>query len=156
VKVCHPPFLHSSLVGLTINVAVRLVSLRDADRKASQTCTYVTFTTGNGCCSEYARRNHPQAQQRDQRCSGRSQVKSAVFRLRRYCAFRHARRLRQAHRRRNREMEQGRQVRGHQGGLIVTPTNIPYVPFRGFRASATRCCAASYFQAACRRWVQAV
>jgi tripartite-type tricarboxylate transporter receptor subunit TctC len=48
---------------------------------------------------EYARRNHPQAQQRDQRCFGRSQAKSAAFRPGRYCAFRHARRLRQAHRR---------------------------------------------------------
>ena len=36
-----------------------------------------------------------------------------------------ARRLRQAHRRRNREMGQGDQVRGHQGGVIFQVRGIP-------------------------------
>ena len=46
-----------------------------------------------------------------------------------------ARRLRQAHRRRNREVGQGDQVRGHQGGVICVPVTFHNFPFREWLVS---------------------
>ena len=66
---------------------------------------------------EHARRDRRQAQQGDQCRPRRSQDQGAARRPGRHGACGLARRLRQAHRRRNREMGQGGQVRGHQGGL---------------------------------------
>ena len=57
--------------------------------------------------------------------SRRSQDEGAACRPGRHGACRLARRLRQAHRRRNREMGQGGQVRGHQAGVIRSSADIP-------------------------------
>ena len=59
-----------------------------------------------------------EAQQGDQRRTCRSHREGTPSRLGRHGAYGFARRLRQAHRRRNREMGQGHQVRGYQGELI--------------------------------------
>ena len=67
---------------------------------------------------DYALRDCRQAQQGDQRGPCRSQDQGAACRLWRHGACGLACRLRQAHRRRNREVGQGNQVRGDQGELI--------------------------------------
>ena len=67
---------------------------------------------------EHAHRNRRQAQQGDQRGPRRSQDQGAARRPGRHGACRLARRLRQAHRRRDREVGQGGQVLRRQAGLI--------------------------------------
>ena len=66
----------------------------------------------------HAGRDHREAQQGDQRDPRRSQGEGAVYRARRIAAPGLARRLRQAARRRNREVGQGGQVLGRQARLI--------------------------------------
>ena len=72
---------------------------------------------GVGAPKEHARRDHRQAQQGDQRGARRSQDQGAACRPRRHGARRLARRLRQAHRRRNRKMGQGDPRGEHQARL---------------------------------------
>ena len=73
---------------------------------------------------EYARCHHRSAQQNDQRRSRRSRHKSALRRSWRRRGSRHAGRLRQVHRKRNREMGQGDQVRGYQSRLIAVQRQL--------------------------------
>ena len=67
---------------------------------------------------EHARRDRRQAQQGDQCGPRRSQDQGAACRLGRHGASGLARRLRQAHRRRNREVGQGDPGGQHQAGVI--------------------------------------
>jgi tripartite-type tricarboxylate transporter receptor subunit TctC len=83
--------------------------------------------------------------------ASRFQDHGAFCRFGRSVAADDACRLRQVHRRRSREMGQGGQVRGHQGGLIGAPCKYS-ITFR-FRESTTPCCAASSFLAASPRRV---
>ena len=66
---------------------------------------------------EHARRDHRQAQQGDQRCSCRPQDQSTLCRAERNGPWRHARRFREAHRRRNGEVEQSHPHGQHQTGV---------------------------------------
>jgi len=66
---------------------------------------------------EYAPRNHREAQQRDQCGARRPQDEGTVCRSGRHGAARPARRFREAHRGRNREVGEGGQVRRPQGGV---------------------------------------
>jgi tripartite-type tricarboxylate transporter receptor subunit TctC len=91
---------------------------------------------GIGVPRNTPRRNHRHAQQRDQCGSWQYGDPGSVRRPGRDRVSNLAWRVRQVHRCRHREMGQGGQVRGHQGGLIVA---------RPPRASATRCCAALSF-----------
>ncbi len=82
---------------------------------------------------EHARRDHRQAQQGDQRRPRRSQDEGAACRPGRHAACRLARRLRQAHRRGNREVGQGDPGGQHQGGVtrsVVTRRYSIILPFR--------------------------
>ena len=76
--------------------------------------------------------------------SRRSQDQGAACRPGRHGACRLARRLRQAHRRRNREVGQGDQVRGHQAGVTGRSrrhsiTSRCTKPLRGRERVATVC-----------------
>ena len=66
---------------------------------------------------EHARRDHRQAQQGDQRCSCRPRNQSTLCRAERNGPWRHARRFRKAHRRRNGEVEQSHPDGQHQTGV---------------------------------------
>ena len=73
---------------------------------------------------EHAGRDRRQAQQGDQRGPRRSQDQGAACRPGRHGACRLARRLRQAHRRRNREVGQGDPGGQHQAG-VISAADIP-------------------------------
>src|SRR5262245_34873629 len=78
-----------------------------------------------GLCApkNHAAGDHRKAQYGDQYGARRSQVEGTVRRLRRHGAARLARRLRQTHRRRHREMGQGGEVVGCKAG--VTGRDVP-------------------------------
>ena len=84
---------------------------------------------------EHARRDRRQAQQGDQRGPRRSQDEGAACRPGRHGACGLARRLRQAHRRRNREVGQGDPGSRHQGGVRPVVNVQTFHKFRSANAS---------------------
>ena len=80
---------------------------------------------GHRRSEEYAGRDHPDAQQGHRCGSCRSQDEGAARRPRRHGARGLPRRLRQAHRRRDREVGQGDPGRQHQGGVIRPGSGNP-------------------------------
>ena len=99
----------------------------------------------------HAGRDHRQAQQGGQRGPCRSQGEGAIYGARRLPAAGLARRFRQAPGRRNREMGQGGQVRGRQGGLGRNPSisgrRVCLRPHSGLRSDGAplRICANSRY-----------
>ena len=120
------------LRALAVTTATRSEALPDVPTVGEFVPGYeASCWIGVGAPKEHAGRDHRQAQQGDQRGSRRSQDEGAACRPGRHGARRLARRLRQAHRRRNREVGQGDPGGQHQAGLIDDdPPIFHNVPFR--------------------------
>ena len=114
------------LRGLAVTTLTRAEALPDLPTVADFVPGYEAISWyGIAAAEEHAARDRRQAQQGDQRRSRRPQFEEAAGRPGRHRSARLARRLRQVHRRRNREMGQGGPGRQHEGRIGEPPRGTP-------------------------------